>query len=98
MDKETLINLILSELKVTCKESGIEGGNINRHTMLFGGSALIDSMGLVGLIIKVEEYVLEQTGKEIQVIDEDAIITDSATPFQNAVTLAELVLSKTHAR
>ena len=97
MNKEQLIDVILLELKVLCEENGIEAGDIDRDTMLFGGTALIDSLALVGLIIKVEEYVFEKTGKEIQVIDEDAIITDSTTPFQNAVTLAELVLSKSHA-
>lgn len=97
MNKEKLIDVILTELKVICEESGLDSGDIDGDTMLFGGTALIDSLALVGLIIKVEEYVFEKTGKEIQVIDEEAIITDSTTPFQNAVTLAELVIVKLHA-
>ena len=97
MNKEKLIDVILTELKVICEENGIDSGDIDGDTMLFGGSALIDSLALVGLIIKVEEYVFEKTGKEIQVIDEEAIITDSTTPFKNAVTLAELVLEKLNA-
>lgn len=97
MNKEKLIDVILTELKVICEENGIDSGDIDGDTMLFGGTALLDSLALVGLIIKVEEYVFEKTGKEIQVIDEEAIITDSTTPFQNAVTLAELVLAKLHA-
>lgn len=97
MNKEQLIDVILTELKVICEESGIDAGHIDGDTMLFGGNALIDSLALVGLIIKVEEYVFEKTGKEIQVIDEEAIIGDGTTPFQNAVTLAELVLVKSHA-
>ena len=48
----------------------------------------------VDLIIKVEEHVLETTGKEIQVVDESAIITEGQTPFRNAETLAELTLTK----
>lgn len=97
MNKEQLIDVILTELRVICEENGLDSGDINGDTMLFGGHALIDSLALVGLIIKVEEYVFEKTGKEIQVIDEEAIIDDSTTPFQNAVTLAELVLAKSHA-
>jgi len=97
MNKEKLMDVILTELKVICEENGIGSGVIDGDTMLFGGTALIDSLALVGLIIKVEEYVFEKTGKEIQVIDEEAIITDSTTPFQNAFTLAELVLAKLHA-
>ena len=97
MNKEKLIEVILTELKVICEENGIDSGDIDGDTMLFGGTALIDSLALVGLIIRVEEYVLEKTGKEIQVIDEDAIVNDSTTPFQNAVMLAELVLAKLNA-
>jgi hypothetical protein len=97
MNKEKLIDVILTELKVICKENDIDSGYIDGDTMLFGGTALIDSLALVGLIIKVEEYVFENTGKEIQVIDEEAIITDSTTPFRNAVTLSELVLAKLYA-
>ncbi len=97
MNKEKLIDVILAELKVICEENGIDSGDVDGDTMLFGGSALIDSLALVGLIIKVEEYVFENTGQEIQVIDEEAIITDNTTPFQNAVTLAELVLEKLNA-
>jgi hypothetical protein len=97
MNKEQLIDLILMKLKVICEEGGIDAGDIDRDTILFGSASLIDSLGLVGLIINVEEYVFEQTGKEIQVIDEDAIITEDTTPFQNAVTLATLVISKLHA-
>ena len=97
MNKEKLIEVILTELKVICEENGIDSAEIDGHTMLFGGTAMIDSLALVGLIIKVEEYVFAQSGKEIQVIDEESIITDITSPFQNAVTLAELVLAKLHA-
>jgi hypothetical protein len=97
MNKEQLIDVILTELKVICEENGIDLANIDGDTMLFGGAALIDSLALVGLIIKVEEYVFEQSGKEIQVIDEEAIITSSTSPFQNAVALADLVLEKLNA-
>lgn len=97
MNKEKLIDVILTELKVICEENGIDSSDIDGDTMLFGGTALIDSLALVGLIIKVEEHVFEKTGKEIQVIDEEAIVNDITTPFQNAVALAELVLAKLHA-
>ena len=94
MNKAELIDVILTELKVICEENGIDGGAVDSKTVLFGGGSIIDSLALVGLIIKVEEFVMDQTGKEIQVIDEDAIVTDGRTPFENAESLAELVLAK----
>lgn len=94
MNQAELIDVILAELKVICEENGIDGSRVDRQTALFGAGSIIDSLALVGLIIKVEEYVLEKTGKEIEVIDEAAIITEGKTPFENAATLAELALLK----
>lgn len=94
MNQAELIDVIVAELKVVCEENGIDASAVDRHTVLFGGNSIIDSLALVGLIIKVEEYIFDQTGKEIQVIDEAAIITEGKTPFENAVTLADLALTK----
>jgi acyl carrier protein len=96
MNKSDLVDLIIAELKEICDESNIDTSDIDNQTVLFGGDSIIDSMALVGLIVKVEEYVLENTGKEIDVIDEETIIIDSKTPLENAVTLAELVLKKSN--
>ena len=96
MNKSDLVDLIIAELKQICEESNIDTSDIDNQTVLFGEGSIIDSMALVSLIVKVEEFVLETTGKEIDVIDEETIIIDSKTPLENAVTLAELVLKKSN--
>lgn len=96
MNKQELIEVIMAELRVICEENNLNVDTLNQETMLFGGGSIIDSLSLVGLIIKVEEHILEKTGKEIQLIDENAIIADGITPFRNALTLAELALVKTN--
>ncbi len=94
MDREKLVSVIMQELQNICIENGIDNNNLTPKTMLFGEGSIIDSLALVGLVVKVEDFVLEETGKEIQVIDENAIISDSMTPFKNAESLAELALAK----
>ena len=96
MNKSDLVDLIIAELKQICEEINIDTSDIDNQTVLFGEGSIIDSMALVSLIIKIEEFVLETTGKEIDVIDEETIIIDSKTPLENAVTLAELVLKKSN--
>jgi acyl carrier protein len=54
MNKQELVDVILSELKVICQENGIDAANINAETVLFGSASVIDSLALVGLIIKLE--------------------------------------------
>lgn len=94
MNKEELIDVIVAELKVLCEENGVDPQLANRDAVLFGSGSIIDSLMLVGLVIKVEEYVMERTGKEVQIIDESAIITEGQTPFENPTTLAELALQR----
>ena len=96
MNKNELIDVIVAELKELCEESNIDSSDVDSQTVLFGGGSIIDSLALVGLIVKVEEYVLEKTGKEIQVIDEETIITEGKSPLENAITLAELALVKSN--
>lgn len=97
MDEATLIAVILDELKLACGELGIDTSAIDADTVLFGEGSLIDSMALVGLVIKLEEHVLASTGQEIQVIDDEAIIADGQTPFRNARSLAAHALRKAQA-
>jgi acyl carrier protein len=97
MDKNELVAVILTELRAVCEENGWTDATMDAQTTLFGEGAVIDSMALVGLIIKVEEYLLEKTGQEVQVIDDDAIIADAQTPFKNAERLASHALAKVHA-
>jgi hypothetical protein len=98
MTEAELEQVILRELQAVCEENGIEGVVLDRHAVLFGDDSLIDSMALVGLIIKVEEHILETTGREIQVIDDDAIIADGQTPFRDVARLAAHALQKANAR
>lgn len=94
MNKKYLVDFILTELRGIYDENGIDESGLSDQTTLFGGSSEIDSLALVGLVIKLEEFVLEKSGKEIQIIDEDSIINEGKTPFKNADSLADLVLSK----
>jgi len=94
MNHSQLLAVILAELKVLADEGQLDAAAIGPEAVLFGDNSLIDSLALVGLIIKIEEFVLDATGREIQVIDEDAIITGSETPFRSADSLAALALAK----
>lgn len=94
MTESDLVQLILDELRQVCADLGEDTTGLGADSVLFGDGSLIDSMALVGLIIKVEEHVLDSTGREIQVIDDDAIIADGQTPFRTPRTLAVHVLAK----
>ena len=86
-----------SQVQRACSELGIATSGVDADTVLFGDGSLIDSMALVGLVIKLEEHVLASSGREIQIIDDEAIIADGQTPFRTARTLAAHALRKAQA-
>ncbi len=85
MNKEKLNNVIMDQPQVICEENGLDGSRFNGETVLFGSQGIIVFLALVSLIVKVEDYVIEATGKEIQVIDGNAVISEALFPFMNAI-------------
>lgn len=57
---------------------------------LFGTGAALDSLGLVSLIIAVEQKVEEETGKQLRLVNEKAMSRKNS-PFRTLASLAEYV-------
>lgn len=93
MDKKTLIELILNEVKLVCDENGVDASGLNSETVLFGSGSALDSLALVGLIVNLEDKIAEKTGKNIQIVTEDMIILDDETPLRNPELMSNLILS-----
>ena len=98
MDKERLVEVILEELRVICEENEIDANDLSKDTILFGDNSIIDSLALVSLIVKLEEFMFEEYDKEVQVIDDEVVIVGDEVPFKNAVTLAELAIAQSNAK
>ena len=77
--------LIISELKNYSQDN-----NFCDTTPLFGNEGLLDSMGLVNLIVTLEERIQEEYEILITIADEKAM-SRSESPFRNVSTLAEYI-------
>jgi acyl carrier protein len=60
------------------------------ETNLFGAGAALDSLGLVNLIVAVEERIETGTGKGIRLVSEKAM-SRRQSPFRTVSTLAEYI-------
>lgn len=67
--KETLINIVIEETKALIDNDE----NLNEKTALLGAEGILDSMGLVSLIVAVEQDVEDEFGKEITIADAKAM-------------------------
>ena len=64
------------------------GGGPTRDTLLFGDSGLLDSVGLVSLIVAVEQEIENDLGVSIVLADERAM-SQKSSPFRSIGALAD---------
>jgi acyl carrier protein len=64
---------------------------INAETRLFGGNALLDSAGLVSLLVEVEQQINGACGADILLAD-DRAMSQKRSPFRSVGTLAEYIV------
>jgi len=61
------------------------------QTILFGRDGKLDSLGLVNLIVSVEQAVSDETGLDITLADERAMSQESS-PFKTVGTLCGYIV------
>ena len=93
VDKNEAIEIIFNAIKDYNDE--VEEKNILPLSLdlgLFGKDGRLDSLGLVNLIMCIEEKFEEHTGSSIVIADEKAM-SQSNSPFRSVNTLAEYMAS-----
>jgi|LakMenE01Jun11ns_1017448.scaffolds.fasta_scaffold9690084_2 acyl carrier protein len=70
------------------------GEGINADTPLMGSGRVVDSIGLVTLIVDVENRVAEETGQSVSLMD-DRAMSQTRSPFRTVGSLAEYVTELT---
>ena len=64
-----------------------------RETILFGAGGALDSMGLVNLILCVEQRIAEDLGREVTISDDKAM-SRRTSPFRTLGTLVDYVAER----
>ena len=86
---EELLSLIQKCMREIGKQQNIEVPvDLNTDTALFGKEGLFDSIGLVSLVVAVEEAIEDQCGVSINLADKRAV-SQKHSPFRSIGSLAE---------
>jgi D-alanine--poly(phosphoribitol) ligase subunit 2 len=90
-DLERILQTIYSAVD-EINEQLPEGKTLDKSpdTVLFGNSGKLDSLGLVSLIVTVEQSIQEGFGAEITLADERAL-SQRNSPFRTISTLSEYI-------
>jgi acyl carrier protein len=86
---ERLVSLILAAAREVAAREGVAlPPDLGADTPLFGERGLFDSLGLVSLVVTVEEGIEDQLGVALILADERAM-SQARSPFRSVRSLAE---------
>jgi len=88
--RESLTTLVLDATRDVLAGRGINTITVDERSPLLGPGAIVDSIGLVNVILEVEQRLAEQ-GHAVSLTSEKAMSL-TRSPFRNPASLAEHVL------
>jgi acyl carrier protein len=88
---KNISDIIIDTIK---KENfGIENDSYSSETELFGGKSSLDSLGLVTLIVALEQNIEDELGIAITIADEKAMSLKNS-PFRTISSLEKFLIDK----
>lgn len=94
VDRKGIEELVISSLREIlseiCEKGQGQADSLSGKTRLIGSSAVIDSMGLVTLIVNIEQTLNDQDGVLVTIADERALSQENS-PFRTVDTLTDYV-------
>lgn len=88
MDYKKIEEVVMSTIRNYCSEHSIEA-NIDEYTPLIGSSKIMDSMGLVNVIVDIETAFLDED-VEISLTSESAM-SGRISPFRSVGSLCRFI-------
>ena len=91
--RQEIIDLIIETANELGEdEIGLEG-QLNEDTVLFGKDGALDSMGLVTLIVAVEQAIEDRFDRSVGLADEKAM-SQAKSPYRSVGSLADYAVSQ----
>jgi D-alanine--poly(phosphoribitol) ligase subunit 2 len=89
--RQEILDLVLNTINNFCVENSIPlDNNFGEELKLFGGDGLLDSIGLVGLVVTIEEDIDDKFNKSIILADEKAM-SRRTSPFARVSYLVDYI-------
>ena len=86
---KTPLTLIVDALREFVEQHGIDApGPLDGDTRLFGREGLLDSMGLVTLVVAVEQAIEDEYGVSVSLAD-DRALSQRTSPYRTVGSLAD---------
>jgi acyl carrier protein len=92
IDRTVAIEIVLSALREAVDQNGGDVAGITDETVIVGPAAVIDSIGVVSLIVDIEQR-LEMDYQVSVTLANDRAMSQRNSPFRTATVLADHILA-----
>jgi len=89
IERQQAVDLVTGSLRELLEQEGV-AVELDERSALFGSEALLDSLGLVTLIIDVEERLAAEHGFDAQLATDQAM-SQRNSPFLSVGTLTDYI-------
>lgn len=90
MDRQTLVDLIAESVRgYRVAMLGAES-SVGPETRLFGGGGVLDSLGLVSVVVELEQKLSDLQGRDVSLMN-DRAVSQTNSPFRTVESLADYV-------
>lgn len=87
--KEKILSIIYDEMNALMEQDNVQG-EMNEETGIYGNDGRLDSMGLVSLLVAVEQAIEDEFDVEITIANAKAM-SQKNSPFKTIGSLADYV-------
>jgi acyl carrier protein len=92
IDRKTATDIVLAALRDAVDQNGGDTGAVNEETVIVGPGAVIDSIGVVSLIVDIEQR-LEMEHQVSVTLANDRAMSQRNSPFRTPGVLADHILA-----
>ncbi|MCK4403270.1 MAG: acyl carrier protein [Dehalococcoidia bacterium] len=94
IERQKILELVYASIEPINeqRESKDDKLELEEETHLFGRESKLDSLGLVTLIIDIEQSLVEELGLEVSLTDEKAM-SQERSPFRDVKSLVDYICS-----
>ena len=90
MDRQDLVQQIIQAVQDFLMPDDTESVTVSEETRLLGANGVLDSLGLVSLVLDLEQQINDTLGTTIALADERAM-SQTRSPFRSVSSLADYI-------
>jgi acyl carrier protein len=92
IDRKVALEIVLSALREAVDQNGGDVSAVTEETVIVGPEAIIDSIGVVSLIVDIEQR-LEMDHEVSVTLANDRAMSQRSSPFRTPAVLADHILA-----